>query len=94
MLRCTDIEVAFMVEGGIIDGYVIGVGTKVVAGICYSARLIVIIDDAIHTYDEQGLWTMLYESHRRSVWRFEVFAVHLSLVFDESGKGGEVTALP
>ncbi len=55
-----------MVQGGIIDGYVIGIGTKVVAGICYSARLIVIIDDAVHTYDEQGLWTMLYESHRCS----------------------------
>ena len=88
MLRGTDIEISLMVEGCIIDGYVIGVGAQVVAGICYSARLIVIIDDAIHTYNEQGLWTMLYESHWRSVWRFEVFSVHLSLVFDESGKGG------
>ena len=88
MLRGTDIEVALMVEGGIIDGYIIGVGAKVVARICYSACLVVIIDDAIHTYNEQGLWTMLYESHRRTVWRFEVFAVHLSLVFDESCKGG------
>ena len=88
MLRGTDIEISLMVEGCIIDGYVIGVGAKVVARICYSACLVVIIDDAIHTYNEQGLWTMLYESHWRSVWRFEVFAVYLSFVFDESCKGG------
>ncbi len=94
MLRGTDIEVAFVVEGSIVDGYIILITAKVVAGICDAARPVIIIDDAIHTDDEHGLRAMLDESHRCSVWRFEVFALHLALFLDESGKGRKVTALP
>ena len=76
-----------MVEGGIVDGYMILECSQVVAGIGYTSRTIVIIDDAIHADDEHGLWTMLDECHRGSVWRFEVFALHLALLLDESGEG-------
>ena len=94
MLRGTDIEVAFVVEGSIVDGYIILITAKVVAGISDAACPVIIIDDAVHADDEHGLRAMLDESHRCSAWRFEVFALHLALFLDETGKGGEVTALP
>ena len=87
MLGGADIEVAFVVEGSIIDGYIILITAKVVAGISDAACPVIIIDDAIHADDEHGLWTMLDECHRGSVWRFEVFALHLALLLDESGEG-------
>ena len=76
-----------MVEGGIVDGYMILESTQVVTGIGYTPRSIVIVDDAIHADDEHGLRAMLDECHRGSVWRFEVFALHLALLLDESGEG-------
>ena len=76
-----------MVEGGIVDGYMILECSQVVVGIGYTSRAIVIIDDAIHADDEHGLRAMLDECHRGSVWRFEVFALHLALFLDESGEG-------
>ena len=94
MLRGTDIKVAFVIEGSIVDGYIILITAKVVAGISDAACPVIIIDDAIHTGDEHGLRAMLDESHRCSAWRFEVFALHLALFLDETGKDGEVTALP
>ena len=87
MFRGADIEVALVVEGGIVDGYMILECSQVVAGIGYTSRAIVIIDDAIHADDEHGLRAMLDECHRGSVWRFEVFALHLALFLDESGEG-------
>ena len=87
MFRGADIEVAIVVEGGIVDGYMILESTQVVTGIGYTPRSIVIVDDAIHADDEHGLRAMLDECHRGSVWRFEVFALHLALLLDESGEG-------
>lgn len=64
MFRGADIEVAIVVEGGIVDGYMILESTQVVTGIGYTSRAIVIIDDAIHADDEHGLRAMLDEFHR------------------------------
>ena len=94
MLRGADIEVAFVVEGSIVDGYIILITAKVVAGISDAACAVIIIDDAIHTGDEHGLRTMLDESHRCSAWRFEVFALHLALFLDETGEDRKVATLP
>lgn len=94
MLRGTDVEIAFMVEGGVVDGHIIFIDAEVVPCITYLARLIVIVENAIHTDDEHGLWTMLDESDRGTARRLEVLASHLTLTFDEARKGGEVATLP
>ena len=94
MFRGADIEVAFVVEGSIVDGYIILITAKVVAGISDAACPVIIIDDAIHADDEHGLRTMLDESYRCSAWRFEVFALHLALFLDETGEDRKVATLP
>ena len=94
MFRGADIEVAFVVEGSIVDGYIILITAKVVAGISDAACPVIIIDDAIHADDEHGLRAMLDESHRCSAWRFEVFAQHLALFLDETGEDRKVATLP
>ena len=94
MLRSTDVEVALVVEGGIVDGYVILECTEVITGIGNFSSAVIIIDDAIHADNEHGLGAMLDESDRCSTRRLEVFSENLAFALDESGKSAQVATLP